>query len=523
MQKSLSSIKTRWLILFSLIALLVAFAPEPTDPIAVELFRQSEELTTPGVRNGEPEGPELWRALASLQDAEAVHRRIIARRPRDPQPWRMMGDFYAARGRLDEALHAYNHAIRRGDDTAALDLSLAQLHAELGDARQSARHLVNYLARHPEDRAERLTLAQTSIWLADWANAEAELKQLLADDARDAAAHGWLGLLLIGPDPAAGMPHLQRAADDPVMTDVLAPVLDAERLSAVSDDPAYRLALLGVSFLGLDTPAFQPPATSGNDLIDRSNIVVKKAFIRLAIRSLLAAVYHSPSYADAYAYLGQALDEMGWSDWALASLRYALQLAPESPVVQTLMGLYWDRRESPALARRFYEVAYKQDRGNVTLCLEIAATYAAEGEYTAAEVWLLYAADIAPNDARVWETLAHFYIDSGIDVEESGLAAANRLLELAPNDAQAHDLIGWAYYLINDDTQSQASLTQALALDPTLASAHYHLGRLHARQSLDEEASQDYRRAADLDTEGELTTQLERAWNELLRAGPGGF
>jgi tetratricopeptide (TPR) repeat protein len=123
--------------------------------------------------------------------------------------------------------------------------------------------------------------------------------------------------------------------------------------------------------------------------------------------------------------------------------------------------------------------------------------------------------DVAPDDVQVWKTLTHFYLDLGIDVEESGLAAATRLLELAPNDAQAHDLMGWAYFLTEEDDLAQASLTQALTLDPALASAHYHMGRLNARQGLHAQASRDYYRAASYDAAGQLTAQLERAREEL--------
>jgi tetratricopeptide (TPR) repeat protein len=179
------------------------------------------------------------------------------------------------------------------------------------------------------------------------------------------------------------------------------------------------------------------------------------------------------------------------------------------------MGLYWDRNGSPALARHYYEAAYSQDGHNVALCLEIAASYAAQGEYPSAEVWLLYAAEIDPDDPNTWETLTRFYLDSGIGVRESGVQAASQLLELTPNDAAAHDLAGWAYFLIDEDDQASTHLLQALELDPNLASAHYHVGRLHARRGNHEEASQAYRRAADFDSGGRLRAELERAWDEL--------
>jgi tetratricopeptide (TPR) repeat protein len=230
---------------------------------------------------------------------------------------------------------------------------------------------------------------------------------------------------------------------------------------------------------------------------------------------LLAATHRNPAYAQAYAYLGYTFDKLGHPGWGLASLNHALHLDPQSAVALTLSGLYWDQHGDPELARHYYQVAYKRDPDNAALCLEIAATYADQGNYTATEVWLLFAAELAPQDPQVWEVLARYYLESGIGVDSSGLSAANRLLALSADDALAHDLVGWAYFLAARETEAEASLLQALDLDPTLASAHYHLGRLRAHQSRYAEAVQAYRQAADYDRAGQLEIALERAWEEL--------
>jgi tetratricopeptide (TPR) repeat protein len=480
----------RWLNLFALIGLILATAPEPADTAAVMAFRQGEELA-------EATGREPKLEPAPALSAEAAYQRAIVRRRQDPQPWRRLGDLYLAWKRLDDAHHAYDQALRRGDTSITLDQSLAHLYALQGHDHLATRHWTVYLARRPDDHAARLALALAAIRLADWERARAELEHLPEDNS---TAQAWLGLLLLGPDPATGIAHLQRAAEDPDLAAFLAPVFEAQHLSTASDDPAYRLALLGIALLELAGPTESGP---------------QRAAATLALRSLLAATQHDPSYADAYAYLGQALDRLGQPNWARAALDNALQLAPHSPVALTLAGLYWDRHGDPAQARQHYQAAYEQDPGNAALCLEIAATYAAEGTYTAAETWLFQAVQVDPDAPQVWEALAHYYLDTGVGVKESGLPVAARLLELAPQNAHAHDLLGWAYFLVQEDAQAQASLNQALALDPTLASAHYHLGRLYARQGHYDAAAQAYRQAAAYDDRGQLATQLERAWDEL--------
>lgn len=530
----LSPFKIRWLILASLACLLLIAAPQPTDTAAVSAFQRAAEPPAQNTRSQDVDEPTLqttWftcpgeRCQGSHQDIEAAYQDVIARRPRDPQPWRQLGDLYTIWGRPDDALHAYNQALRRDDDSAALDRSLAHLYTILGDVQhtcpdgpcqESMRYWTAYLARRPDDRAARQALARAAIRLGDWERARAELEHLLADDPTDVVSHAWLGLLLIGPDPVTGASHLQQAASDPALAAQLAPIFVAERLSVPSDDPAYRSALLGVSLLNLDVSVFgKLSERRGSAQLDPINQDVQQAITTLALRSLLAAIYRSPSYADAYAYLGQAFEQLGQSDWAQAALRYALELAPGSAIVQTMVGLYWDRHQAPALARQYFEAAYNQDQDNATLCLEIAATYLDEGNYTAAEIWLRFATEIAPDDPQVWKMLAQFYIDLGIDVKASGLSAARRLLELVPRDAQAHDLMGWAQFLANEHSEALDSLLRALALDPTLASAHYHLGRLHALQGDYAQAVRAYQQAAAYDVDGQLATELDRAGDDL--------
>jgi tetratricopeptide (TPR) repeat protein len=508
--------RVRWLVLLSLVSLLLILAPQPSDGVAVKALKTGSRLAAPNLRQQDLNESKPQDIFANRRDVEAAYRRAISRRPRDPQPWRHLGDLYTTWGRPNDAVDAYGQALLRGDQPSALDRRLAQLFGNLGDSRLAAHHWTKYLARSPDDRGARMSLALAAIQLADWNSARAELEQLLVDDPANTLIHTWLGLLLSGPDPLTGMEHLERANDDPVMVDLLAPMLTAQRLSVAVDDPAYRSALLGVALLNLDVSTLQKLTKLNlgeRSLVDEDAFT--NAITTLALRSLLAAVYGNPAYADAYAYLGQALDQLGWSDWAQASLGYALELAPQSPVVQTLVGLYWDRHGSPAVARKYFEGAYVQDQDNASLCLEIATTYLAEGEYTAAEVWLLHAVEIAPDDALVWEALTQYYVDLGIDVDESGLAAVNRLVELAPDDARAHDLMGRAYFLTREDVLARTSLDQALALDPGLASAHYHLGRLNARQGRYAEAALDFQRATDHDIEGLLSRQLERARDEL--------
>ena len=202
---------------------------------------------------------------------------------------------------------------------------------------------------------------------------------------------------------------------------------------------------------------------------------------------------------------------MGQPDEAWPHLQQAVTLAPDSVVAHIFLGLHHDRQGDLSSARAEYETAYDLDPTNPATCIEIGQTWAAEGRYVAAEIWLREAVSLQPDDPALWEVLARFYLDHNITTEEQGIEAAAKLVQLLPGDAHAHDLRGWAAFQVGDYDTAESSLLRAISLDPMLALAHYHLGRLRAAQGAHQEAQESLIRALDLDTTGELAPLVEQA------------
>ncbi len=462
------------LVLLALVGLGLFLETRLSDPQADPALGRGDQLLAQGRRT----------------EAEAAYQQAAERRPDDPQPWLRLGDLYRDWNRPEAAREAYADALRRGAERPTVAPGLARTYAALGNDRAAADEWRRYLSQR-DDRDARLALARTYLRLSQWQAAQAELEHLLAESPDDAEAHAWLGLLLLAPDPMRGMPHLQIAAADPDLMPLVQPFLSAERAAVASDDPAYRLTLLGAAFLQAgETP--------------------------LARRTLSAAVLLNETYADAYAYLGQALDRAGQPDQAQAALERARQLDPNSEVALTLSGLFWDRRGAPELARDYFFAAYELDQGNAALCLEIAETFVAQEDYLGAEVWLNEAISLAPDDPQVWEPVTRFYLDHRLDVELAGTRSASQWSLLAPDDPQAHDQLGWALALTGQEAAAEGQLLTALELNPDLALAHYHLGQLYLRQRRYAEAARAYLRAADCDMDGALSAQLREARRQFL-------
>jgi tetratricopeptide (TPR) repeat protein len=443
-------------------------------------------------------------AQAERTDAVAAYEEAARLRPRDPAPYLRLAQVYLDWGRTDAALDALAEAERLGaqvgDDSPALSLPLERLsvavHAARADWPAVVEHSQRLLALVPpespteaaaslnEARTVRHTLARAYVELQDWESSRAAYEALLRADPADPVAHERLGVLLLGDDPAA-IQHLFAA-----QTDLANRLLAAMGEPGTAEDPAYASALLG-------------------------QVLFEAQEWALAARQFEQALSFNSEYPDAHAYLGHALDQEGRLDKARPHLLRAIALTPDSVVAHTFLGLHYDRLGDFSAARVEYETAYDLDPGNPATCVEIGQTWVAEGRYVAAEIWLMEAVSLEPNDPALWEILTRFYLDHNIIAGGRGVEAAEQLVALAPGDAGAHDLRGWAALQVGDYVTTEDSLLRAISLDPTLAAAHYHLGLLRIAQGVPVEAREAFVRARDLDTTGELAPLIERKLGQV--------
>jgi tetratricopeptide (TPR) repeat protein len=329
-------------------------------------------------------------------------------------------------------------------------------------------------------RAARHALANAYVESREWEAARAEYETLLQTDAGDALALERLGIISFD-DSAAAVEHLLKAG-----TSVADRLLDVFLESSATDDPAYFSTLLG-------------------------QVLVAEQEWALSTRCFEYAIARNPDYADAHAYLGYALDQMGHSEEALPFLRRAIALAPDSVPANVFLGLHSERMGDVPAARAYYESAYDLDPENPGICVEIGQTWVAEGRYVAAEIWLREAVSLQPDDPALWRVLVRFYLDHNVGADARSVEAAMELVELAPNDAYAHDLRGWVALQADDHDTAYASLDRAIVLDPDLASAYYHLGLLWVARGDAEKAYEAFVRALDLDIRGDLTPLVNRA------------
>jgi tetratricopeptide (TPR) repeat protein len=469
-------LRARYLAFITLALLLAGLllVLRPFDARYQNLLRQGDTLVSGGERTA----------------AVAVYKEAAQLRPSDPEPYLRLAQLYLDWGRTDEALAMLAEVERLGvveSDRVRLErlwVAVSVARADWPAVVERAQQVIALLPGDvPGSSDVHHTLARAYVELREWDAAQAEYEALLQSDPNDHLAHERLGALLVGDDPVA-IQHLYAAG-----TDLADELLGALGEPGAAEDLAYAHALLGRVLFGAEEWA-------------------------LASYHFERAVHLDPSYPDAHAYLGYALNQMELPREAWPHLLMAVSWAPDSVIPHAFLGLYHERQGDYAAARAEYETAYDLDPTNPALCVAIGNTWAAEGRYVAAEIWLTEATSLEPDNPIWWETLARFYLDHDITFEGRAITATQTLLELAPDDARAYDLRGWASFQSGDYAAALKYLLRAIDLDPTLAPARYHLGVLLGEQGDRQGAQEAFARAIDLDTTGALEPLVERAMSE---------
>jgi tetratricopeptide (TPR) repeat protein len=432
-------------------------------------------------------------ALKEYSFAARAYRHAALLRSGSSVPLLRSGKAFLAQARYDRAQTALLAAHRRGGWTPELCLSMGQLYQGMGLEAEAIAQWEAVLAQDPHLAEARLQVGWAYLRREAWNDACAAFEAILArwDDAHRShwqSAHYGLGLLWAHRDPAVALRHLQIAAggEDQVMADKAIVVGAAVERASSSTDAVHAAALLGEAYVRVEAWS-------------------------LARRALAQAVAAEPTYAEAMTYLGHVLDYLGDAARAERYLERAIQLAPTMTLTRYLLGLYYQRHGRSREAAFQYRQALKLDSRNAALYAELGNAWLAEQRYIDAEIAFRAAAELAPDHAGFQLLLARFYVDHLVRVPTHGLLVARKATLLNPEDAEAFDLLGWAYYLVGTPNEAERALSRSVALDPDLASARYHLGVVYRQLGRSAEADYQFWRAVDLDRAGYYRLRAMRA------------
>ena len=216
------------------------------------------------------------------------------------------------------------------------------------------------------------------------------------------------------------------------------------------------------------------------------------------------AVNADPKNAEAWAWLGEA-QQQNKQD-GKAALDRALELDPNNSLVHGLRGLYWKRQGKAKAALAEYQTAAKLEPKNPDWQAALGDAYASTGDLVQALAAYVTATDLAPDNATYWRLLALFCADNGVQVLDVGLPAAKKAAEIAPNDPQVLDALGWMYAQAGLLNTAEQTLNKAIKIAPDSASAHLHLAETYLREGQASFAQSELNRVVQLNGNGPYGT-----------------
>ncbi len=324
---------------------------------------------------------------------------------------------------------------------------------------------------------------------ADYPAALADLKALAGIQPDDAGWQYQLGLLSAAIQPEEALPYLSRAAElDPALGDQASGLAQNIRLARLKEDPAYTLLEAGRGLGAMNEWA-------------------------LAAEAFRRAAQTRPDYAEAWAYLGEAIQQIPEAQSnaeGLAELERALQLDPKSLSAHLFLSLYWQRQGELEQALEYLEKAAALYPDRPALQTEMGRVLALKGDLEAAGQAYQKASALAPQDPVYYRLLAAFSLEHNYQLTQTGLPAARRALLLSPNDPASLDTLGQVLLELGDIAGAKRFFERALLQQADYAPALLHLGLIYLDEGNREAAYEMLQKALALAPGSSTADQAQR-------------
>jgi tetratricopeptide (TPR) repeat protein len=374
-----------------------------------------------------------------------------------------LGDAYYGAGNAPAAERAWQRALAIGVPVDVQAQRLVRVHLEQGDYLTAIETLRTWVAERPQD------------------------PNLLYQ----------LGLLTATQDPEAALEYLNRAVEiDASLQSKVSKLQRAVVSARYAEDLAYSLVATGRALAAMDE-------------------------WDLALQAFRNATLARPDYAEAWAYLGEALQhqpgredvavpQKSSPDEGLVELQKALELDPQSLAAHTLIAMYWSRQGKYDLALAAMQSAVELDPKNPLLHIELANAFAQAGEMGTAYESLEQAIALAPEDLSILRQVVDFLLRYDYQLEQVALPIARRLVILEPKEPANLDSIAQVLIRLGDLDSAERFLERALQADSDYAAAHLHLGLIYVLRDDRQRALNEFHLVSSLDPGGAIALQAQR-------------
>jgi len=195
-------------------------------------------------------------------------------------------------------------------------------------------------------------------------------------------------------------------------------------------------------------------------------------------------------------FLAEADNYFKTSDYDKAKLTYlnVVRLDPQNALAFERIGTMWLEEWAPLRAAAFLAKASELDPNNVQYRLRLARCYLAAGQFAGAKKEALKVLELSPDNGDAIVALAEA-ARSKEDIE----ATQEQLQKFPKKDDFSFYLASANLFLAQGDLAAASNaLQQALTIDPKSSAAHMTTGDLHLLQKDPKQASEEFKKAADL-------------------------
>ena len=463
-------------------------ADAPAPPIVSPLQRPTLPANVPSLEIKSAEAVEAnltqaARLVESGQYALALARlKQLAPLTDDPRPQVMLAEIYLAQRRWNLAADRFQQALALEPRHRRAVVGLAEVLLQQQRLEAAAEYWQQAIDLAGNRADGWLGLGRVHLAAGRYGPAVDALRQALAQDFHPDAQ--WLlAALTLPSDLGAGRDLLAELGPNHAEGAYLLAAMDGLDGLSAEAAPGEVAQVVGIALIQLES--WSP-----------------------AQHALQIAVTADPADPQSWAFLGYSEAMLGLPP--TESFARAKALAPESPLPLYFEGIALRNQGDLPQALQQFLTALDLDPGNLGLAVEIARTLTEQGDYLSAEAWYQALVEAEPDSVVYQEFLTTFYVERGYRVGEAGVAAAERLVKLAPESARAYDLLGWARFQAGDMAGAEIALREALTLEPASVTVHYHLGRLLETLQRNIEAEALFVYVVDHDTSGIYRERLGR-------------
>jgi tetratricopeptide (TPR) repeat protein len=413
------------------------------------------------------------------------------------------GDFTRMIDYLERATQEGLHYGGRSGEILSIESlkSLASAYRQQGEYSKALEALGAVARRDGLEIGLAYEMSSLHLIMGDYSAAAQVWQDLVDDEPDNAAANYHLGLLLAVRDPDAAFANLGEAARlDPVFADPAENLQQAIGSAHISDDQAFRLVISGRALASMSEWS-------------------------LAAEAFRQATQIEPAYAEAWAFLGEALqhipprepanDPTGSQSAGLSELQNAVKLDPSSLAAHTLLALFHLRQGDNESALNEIREALVISPKNPILISQHASLLAASGKLDEAFDEYMRASLLAPNDPAYLRQAITFSLSYGFKVEQTAIPLARQLLVQDPGSSIDLDLMGQVMIKMGDLDSSERFLVRALRSNPGYAPAYLHLGLIALLRNDPKTGGEHLQTAIDLDPKSQTAEQARR----LLEGG----